>query len=83
MVTDPPNSVLSRSHLLILGMRDSASRELVAEALCSLPGVVQCDVSLFHAMATIVHSCNCTPQALVAAVEQLGFSARALPAHAE
>ncbi len=75
MPTNSKTDGATRTRLLVIGMRDNAGREAVVEALSSIVGVVECEVSIFHARATIVHMPPCEVSALVGAVERVGFRA--------
>lgn len=66
---------MTRTVLLISGMRDSVCRERVVNALESVGGVREVLVSLFRARATIVHEAACDPADLVRAVVRRGYGA--------
>lgn len=66
---------MTRTLLVILGMRSNHCREKLAAALEAVPGVKETHVSLHRANAQIVHEPGCDPAALVAAVERAGFIA--------
>ncbi len=70
---------LSETVLVIMGMRDNACRERLAEALAVLPGVEDVDVNLLHARAAIVHRAPCGLDALLGAVVRAGFGAALAP----
>lgn len=61
--------------LLIGGMRDNGCREAVVEALTGVPGVLEADVSLFKARATVVFCPPCEREHLVSAVARVGYRA--------
>lgn len=62
--------------LLIAGMHDNACRERVVTAIQGVPGVVDAEVSLYRAQATVTHLPRCEPADLVAAVVRAGFDAK-------
>lgn len=61
--------------LMITGMRNNDCRERVAEALGRVRGVMQVDVSLLRARATVLHEPGCEPDLLMRAVGEAGYSA--------
>ena len=69
-----------KTSLLITGMRDNASREVVLDALQSVDGVREVHVNLYRASATVIHEPACAPAALAAAVARAGFGASVAPA---
>lgn len=60
---------------MIAGMRDNACREKIAEAIESIAGVKDVDVSLYRSRATIVHELPCVAAELVRTVERAGYAA--------
>ena len=65
----------TRTALAIMGMRDNACRERIAEVLEAVPGVRDVDVNLHRARATIVHERSSTLDALLGAVVRAGYGA--------
>jgi copper chaperone CopZ len=61
--------------LVIMGMRDNACRERVAEALGQIDGVLSTNVSLIRARATVVHEPPCDAAQLVWTVVNAGYGA--------
>lgn len=66
---------LYRTVLAVMGMRDNACRERLADALTGLEGVEDVDVSLHQARAVIVYREPCVLEALLGAVVRAGFGA--------
>lgn len=66
---------MSRTVLLIMGMRDASCLQVVSAALESVPGVVAVDVSLFRSQATVIHVKGCQRKDLLTAVGQAGYLA--------
>ena len=64
-----------RTVIVVMGMRDNACRERVAEALGHVAGVGDVNVSLIRARATIVHAAPCSRADLVRAIVNAGFGA--------
>lgn len=60
---------------MIAGMRDNACRQKIAEALESIPGVKDVDVSLYRACAMIVHGPHCEAAELIQTIEHAGYAA--------
>lgn len=77
MDADPPYRSMIKTVLLVTGILDNGDRERIAEALESVPGVVQVDVNMYRARAVIVHTPPCTAAALVRAVAEAGYQAEA------
>src|SRR5262249_12564937 len=67
--------VTTRTVLTIMGMRDNACRERIAEVLEAVPGVRDVDVNLHRARATVLHEPPCTLEALLGAVVRAGYGA--------
>jgi copper chaperone CopZ len=65
----------TRTVLMIAGMRDNACRQKIAEALESMPGVQDVDVSLHRSRATIVHEPPCVTAKLMLTIERSGYAA--------
>jgi copper chaperone CopZ len=65
----------TRTVLSIMGMRDNACRERIADALETVPGVCDVDVNLHRARATIVHEPPATLEALLGAIVRAGYGA--------
>ena len=68
----------TRTVLVIMGMRDNASREHVVEVLETVDGVKEAYVNLYRGQATIVHECRCELGDLVQAVLRAGYGAALL-----
>lgn len=66
---------MSRTLLLITGMRDNGCREIVTQALEILRGVSDVEVNLYRARAAIVHDSKVLPSELIEAVERVGYAA--------
>jgi copper chaperone CopZ len=66
---------ITRIVLLIMGMRDNACREQIAEALGRVRGVVDVNVSLMRARAVVAFSPPCSEADLIRAVVRAGFGA--------
>jgi copper chaperone CopZ len=66
---------VSRTLLLIVGMRDNGCRELVVETLRQVDGVREVHVNLYRACATIVHQPPCAADHLIAAITRAGYGA--------
>lgn len=64
-----------RTVLLLYGMRENRCRDLVAGALEAVAGVIEVDVNLFRARATVIHHSGCLPGALIQAVGRIGYEA--------
>ena len=73
----PRAGQLTKSALMILGMRGNICRERVAAILEVVPGVMDVDVNLHRARATIVHQPSCTMAHLTLAVERQGYGVAA------
>lgn len=69
----PP--VVTRTVLLITGMRNNSCREAVAEALSIVSGVREVHVTLYRAWATVTHEASCAPRDLIDAVARAGYTA--------
>ncbi len=65
----------TRTVMLIRGMKDSAGRQALTDALESIPGVREVDVNLFRARACVLHDQSCPPENLIRAVLALGMGA--------
>lgn len=65
----------TKTMLAIVGMRDNACRERVAEALKGVNGVHEAHVSLIRARAVVFHARSCDPLDLVCAVVCAGYGA--------
>jgi Cu+-exporting ATPase len=61
--------------LHISGMRDNACRETVLKALEAIEGVLDVDVNLYRARATIAHRGACQRASLMRAVMRAGYEA--------
>ncbi|MCC6659510.1 MAG: cation transporter [Phycisphaerales bacterium] len=61
---------------MITGMCDNRCRERIVRALERVPGIVQVDVSLLRARATVLHERRCEPITLVRTVIEVGYDAR-------
>ena len=70
---NPPHRTVTV--LLIIGMKGPSCRQAVMDALESVPGVVDVEVNLFRARASISHDLSCSLDALVRAVMTAGFAA--------
>jgi copper chaperone CopZ len=67
--------LLTKTVILVTGMRDNCVREKITEALEEVDGVVQADVNLFRAQAVVLHRPPCAPVDLVRAVIRVGCRA--------
>lgn len=67
----PPKTI--RTTLLIIGMKDNRCREVIADALESIPGVSQVDVNLIRARAVVLHDSTCGAEDFVRAVLRGGY----------
>lgn len=65
----------TRTVMLVSGMRDNACREQIAESLEAVPGVSEVCVTLYRARATVMHTTQCDPKRLIAAIQKCGCSA--------
>lgn len=70
-----PADGLTRTVLVIMGMRDNDCRERIAEALGAISGVRDVNVNLHRARAEITHLADCRQADLVWAVVQCGYGA--------
>lgn len=61
--------------LLVVGMKSPQCRQVVIEALEAVPGVLDVEVNLFRARASISHNNICTTSDLIRAVEGAGYAA--------
>ena len=61
--------------LHISGMRDNACREAVLRALEAIEGVLDVDVNLYRARATVSHDGACARARLVQAIVWAGYEA--------
>lgn len=61
--------------LLIAGLRDSRCRDAIVEALESVRGVLDVDVSLFRARAAVSYNQACTEDGLIQAILRAGYQA--------
>ena len=59
----------------VIGMRDNACRERIADALGQVAGVADVEVSLIRGRAVVCHDTTCRARELVQAVRRSGFSA--------
>lgn len=66
---------VTRTILLIMGMRDASCTERVGQALDGIPGVQDVDVSLFRFRASVIHEVSCSVATLIKAVETVGYQA--------
>ena len=64
---------LTKSVLMILGMRGNACRERIAAVLELVPGVMDVEVNLHRARAAVVHHPPCTVASLMRAVAGQGY----------
>ena len=64
-----------RTVLLVAGMKNSACRAVVAAALEAVRGVLDVDVNLIRARATVSHGAGCETADLVGAVRRAGYGA--------
>ncbi len=64
---------VSRTVLLVQGMKDNRCRETVAEALEAVEGVSEVEVNLYRGRAVVVHALTCDPEDLARAVKDLGY----------
>lgn len=68
----------TRTLVLIAGMRDNGCREVVTQALETVPGVSDVRVNLYRACALIVHDNSCDEMEFISAIENAGFGAMAV-----
>lgn len=61
--------------LLIQGMRDNACRERLAEALGSVAGVADANVSLLRARGVVTYGPPCDEELLLRTVKSVGYEA--------
>lgn len=61
--------------LLISGMRNAGCRDKITSALEATTGAHHVHVSLYRAMATIVHDCRCDAAELIRTVLGVGYGA--------
>ena len=66
---------VTRTLLLITGMRDNGCREIVSQALEIVTGVREVQVNLYRARAVIVHDRSCAASELIEAIERAGYGA--------
>jgi len=64
----------TKTTLLIAGMRGNECRERIARALELVPGVVEANVNLYRARASVLHTRSCNPATLVSAIAQYGYT---------
>jgi copper chaperone CopZ len=69
------NRVNTMTILLIAGMKDNNSREIVVEALESIRGVMDVHVNLYRASAIVIHAPDLTEADLIAVVQRAGYDA--------
>ncbi len=69
------SSGVSRTVLVILGMRDNSCRERVSEVLGQVKGVRHVTVSLIRARAVVEHEPPCEAPELLRAVVNAGYGA--------
>jgi len=65
----------ARTVLVIIGMRNNACRDRVAQALAAVKGVKDVSVSLMRAKAAVTYDDACEPAGLVWAVVNAGYGA--------
>ncbi|MCC6428953.1 MAG: cation transporter [Phycisphaerales bacterium] len=61
--------------MLITGMKDTRCRQKITDALEAVAGVLDVNVNLFRANATVCHAQTCSPDRLIAAVARVGYEA--------
>lgn len=61
--------------LLIRGMRDNSCRERLAEALGSVAGVIDANVSLMRARGVVTYGAPCSEADLLRVVAAAGYEA--------
>jgi copper chaperone CopZ len=66
---------VTRTVLIIMGMRDNACRERIAKLLAAIDGVQEVDINLHRARARVLHTPPCQPADLVWSIVQAGYGA--------
>ena len=66
---------MTRTILVVVGMKDNACRELIMSALEAVPGVREVQVNLLRARATVWHENGRPVEDLIRAIETTGYSA--------
>lgn len=69
------SSEVTKTLLVIMGMRDNSCRERVSEVLGNVKGVRNVNVSLIRARAVVEHEAPCVAADLVWAVVNAGYDA--------